>query len=160
MIGCLLSLLFRWFNFEKVIEALVAKNVYHMSLEQLQTYAKEVCFIEDEDQFNTMLSFYHSLGMIVKHRSTVILKAKWLIDLFKQLITIPSFDKVVRKRDVSINKLSSTDLRGIMATMLSLQLLCGQNVKIPRDPTCFIIINIHTLLSTPPRGFSEIIKLN
>ncbi|KAJ7376083.1 hypothetical protein OS493_036970, partial [Desmophyllum pertusum] len=85
----------RWFNFEKVVEALVAKNIYHMNLEQLQTYAKEVCFIEDEEQFHAMLNFYHDLGMIVKHRSTVILKAQWLIDLFKKLITIPPFDKVV-----------------------------------------------------------------
>lgn len=90
-----LWLSFRWFNFEKVVEALVAKNIYHMNLEQLQTHAKEVCFIEDEDQFHIMLNFYHDLGMIVKHRSTVILKAQWLIDLFKKLITIPPFDKAV-----------------------------------------------------------------
>lgn len=87
----------RWFNFEKVIEALVAANIYHMQLEQLQTHAKEVCFIEDEEEFNTMLNFYHNLGMIVRHRNTVVLKAQWLIDLFRQLITIPPFDKVVRR---------------------------------------------------------------
>ena len=90
----------RWFNFEKVIETLVAENIYHMQLEQLQTYAKEVCFIEDEEEFNTMLNFYHNLGMIVKHRNTVVLKAQWLIDLFRQLITIPPFDKVVRRINV------------------------------------------------------------
>lgn len=90
----------RWFNFEKIIEALVAKNIYHMQLEQLQTYAKEVCFIEDEEEFNTMVDFYHNLGMIVKHRNTVVLKAQWLIDLFRQLITIPPFDKVVRRINV------------------------------------------------------------
>lgn len=85
---------------EKVIEALVAENIYHMHLEQLQTYAKDVCFIEDEEEFNTMLSFYHNLGVIVKHRNTVVLKAQWLIDLFRQLITIPPFDKVVRRINV------------------------------------------------------------
>lgn len=90
----------RWFNFEKVLEALVAENIYHMQLEQLQTYAKEVCFIEDEEEFNTMLNFYHNLGMIVRHRNTVVLKAQWLIDLFRQLITIPPFDKVVRRINV------------------------------------------------------------
>lgn len=90
----------RWFNFEKIIEALVAKNIYHMQLEQLQTYAKEVCFIEDDEEFNTMVDFYHNLGMIVKHRNTVVLKAQWLIDLFRQLITIPPFDKVVRRINV------------------------------------------------------------
>ena len=89
---------FRWFNFEKVIEALVAENVHYMNVEQLQKYAKEVCFIQDEDQFYAMLNFYHGLGMIVKHRSTVILKAQWLIELFKMLITIPPFNKAVRRR--------------------------------------------------------------
>ena len=88
-------LFYRWFNFEKVVKALVAENVYHMNVEQLQTYAKEVCFIEDEDQFYAMLNFYHDLGMIVKHRSTVILKAQWLIELFKKLITIPPFKNSV-----------------------------------------------------------------
>ena len=85
----------RWFNFEKVIEALVADNVYHTNTVHLQTYAKDVCFIEDDGQFHTMLNFYHDLGMIVKHRSTVILKAQWLINLFKKLITIPAFKKAV-----------------------------------------------------------------
>ena len=66
-----------------------------MKFAQLQTYAKEVCFIEDDDQFHTMLTFYHDLGVIVKHRNTVILKAQWLIDLFKKLITIPPFDEAV-----------------------------------------------------------------
>lgn len=69
-----------------------------MNVKQLETYAKEVCFIDDEDQFHAMLNFYHNLGMIVKHRSTVILKAQWLIELFKMLITIPPFKKAVRKR--------------------------------------------------------------
>ena len=76
----------RWFNFEKVIEALVAKNVYHTNTVHLQTYAKDVCFIEDDEQFYTMLNFYHNLGIIVKHRSTVILKAQWLISLFKTVL--------------------------------------------------------------------------
>jgi len=87
---------FRWFLFEKVIEALIARQIYHRNLKQLQNYAKKQCFIEDED-FAGMISFYHGLGMIIKHRSTVVLKAQWLIDLLKQLITIPHFDKMVIK---------------------------------------------------------------
>ena len=88
---------FRWFLFEKVVETLIAKQIYHRHLEQLKSYAKEHCFIEDADEFAGMISFYHGLGMIIKHRSTVVLKAQWLIDLLKQLITIPHFDKMVIK---------------------------------------------------------------
>ena len=53
--------------------------------------------MEDAKEFESMISFYHGLGMIIKHRSTVVLKAQWLIDLFKQLITIPPFNKQVGK---------------------------------------------------------------
>ena len=88
---------FRWFLFEKVIEALIAKQIFHINLVQLQSYAKKHCFIEDADEFAGMISFYHGLGMIIKHRSTVVLKAQWLIDLLKQLITIPHYNKMVGK---------------------------------------------------------------
>ncbi|KAJ7358725.1 hypothetical protein OS493_022171 [Desmophyllum pertusum] len=44
----------KWLNFEKVIEALVAEHIYHVNLEQLQRYAREVCFIDDEDEFTTL----------------------------------------------------------------------------------------------------------
>ena len=88
---------FRWFLFEKVIEALIAKQIFHMNLVQLQSYAKRHCYIEDADEFAGMISFYRGLGIIIKHRSTVVLKAQWLIDLLKQLITIPHFEKMVGK---------------------------------------------------------------
>jgi len=81
-----------------VIEALIAKEIFHINLVQLQSCAKKHCFIEDEDDFADMISFYHGLGMIIKHRGTVVLKAQWLIELLKQLITIPHFDKMVRKK--------------------------------------------------------------
>ena len=80
-----------------MIEALLALQIYHSNLKQLQNYAKKHCFIEDADEFAAMISFYRGLGMIIKHRNTVVLKVQWLIDLLKQLITIPHFDKMVRK---------------------------------------------------------------
>ena len=99
---------------------MVADNVYHTNTVHLQTYAKDVCFIEDDEQYFTMLNFYHDLGMIVKHRSTVILKAQWLISLLKKLITIPAFKKAVGKDNLlciemiayrSQDLLPSTNLR-------------------------------------------------
>ena len=80
-----------------MIEALVAKQIYHRNLQQLEYYAKKDCFMEDNKEFESMIRFYHGLGMIIKHGRTVVLKAQWLIDLFKQLITIPPFNKQVGK---------------------------------------------------------------
>ena len=79
-----------------MIEALVAKQIYHRSLKQLQRYAEKECFLKDAEEFATMISFYHERGMIIKHRNTVVLKSQWLIELLKQLITIPHFDQMVR----------------------------------------------------------------
>ncbi|PFX17303.1 hypothetical protein AWC38_SpisGene18370 [Stylophora pistillata] len=78
----------------EVIEALVAKQINHRNLQQLEHYARKECFIKDLNEFDSMISFYNGLGMIIKHRSTVVLKAQWLIELFKQLISIPHFDKL------------------------------------------------------------------
>lgn len=85
----------RWFHFEKVIEELVAKDTYYMNIDQLRPITKQVCHIDDEDELSTMLNFYHDLGVIVKHGRTVVLQAQWLIDLFKQLITVRPFDETV-----------------------------------------------------------------
>ena len=80
-----------------MIEALIAQQIHHRHIEQLRNDAEKHCFIKDADEFTGMISFYHGLGMIIRHRSTVVLKAQWLIDLLKQLITIPHFDEMVRK---------------------------------------------------------------
>ena len=97
----------RWLNFEKVLNALLSKKVYHLNLRKLQTYVKDNCYINDEEEFTTMVDFYHDLGIIIKHCSTVILSGEWLIDLFKQLIIIPPFDETVRSKihSVSVFKL-------------------------------------------------------
>ena len=92
----MLTVPFRWFNFEKVVQALVNQKTYYLRLEQLQTIIQEVCFIDNENEVTTMLDFYHDLGIIARHRNTVVLQAQWLIDLFKQLITIRPYNDMVR----------------------------------------------------------------
>ena len=81
---------------------MIAKKVHYLNLEQLQSIIQKVCFIEDEDEIDTLLNFYHDLGAIVRHRNTVILRAQWLIEVFKQLITIRSFDEMVSEAYSSV----------------------------------------------------------
>ena len=66
-----------------------------MELNQLLTITQQHCRIDDEVELKTMLDFYHDLGVIVMHGQTVVLQALWLIKLFKQLITVRPFDKMV-----------------------------------------------------------------
>ena len=91
----------RWFNFERAVDALVAKQKYFMDLDQLLTVSRQVCHIDDEEEVTAMLNFYHDLGVIVKHGRTVVLQAQWLIDLFNQLITVPPHDEAVSVLDYS-----------------------------------------------------------
>ena len=72
-----------------------------MELDQLLSVIRHVCYIEDEEEVTAMLNFYHDLRVIVKHGRTVVLQAQWLIDLFKQLITVPPFDEAVSVLDYS-----------------------------------------------------------
>ncbi|XP_031560399.1 uncharacterized protein LOC116296514 [Actinia tenebrosa] len=84
----------RWFKFEQVIKSLVeeeGKN--HMSLKDLERLILKVCDIEDKKEISALLNFYHDLGVILKHGNTVVLKAEWLIDLFRKLITIRPFNE-------------------------------------------------------------------
>ena len=74
---------------------MIAQEVYFLNFEQLQGIIQRVCFIEGQDEAATMLDFYHDLGMIVRHRNTVVLRAQWLIEVFRQLITIRSFNEMV-----------------------------------------------------------------
>ena len=96
-----LYLFFRWFNFEKVVQALAAENVHYLKLDQLKDIIRKFCFIKNEDDVVTLLDYYHDIGKIVRHHNTVALRAKWLIDIFKKLVTICPFDDSVR------NKMSS-----------------------------------------------------
>ena len=90
---------FRWFNFEKVVQALTANKIYCLNFAHLQSIIQKVCLIGDEDEVATMLNFYHDLGIIVRHRNTIVLQAQWLIEVFKQLITIRSFNDMARRKN-------------------------------------------------------------
>ncbi|XP_030849139.1 uncharacterized protein LOC100888832 [Strongylocentrotus purpuratus] len=84
----------RWLLFE---EALAVDKINYMSLDQTKELTEPVG-MESERELPTMLNFYHDLGNVVYYggiedqqsllRDMVILNPQWLIDVFKQVITI------------------------------------------------------------------------
>ncbi|XP_048578793.1 uncharacterized protein LOC116614441 isoform X2 [Nematostella vectensis] len=84
----------KWFNFEKAIAQQIERNVYFLQLSEVRRIAQYECFIADDVEFNTMLNFFHDLRVIVKHAGTVVLQSQWLINLFKKLITIRTFNEM------------------------------------------------------------------
>ena len=85
----------RWFNFERVVEALVQQKIFYLKVSQLYFIVSKTCLIEDEAEMVAMLDFYHDLGIIIWHGDTVVLQTQWLIHLFRKLITIRPFDEQV-----------------------------------------------------------------
>ena len=85
----------RWFNFERVVEALVQQKIFYLKISQLYFIVSKTCLIEDEAEMVAMLDFYHDLGIIIWHGDTVVLQTQWLIHLFRKLITIRPFDEQV-----------------------------------------------------------------
>ena len=85
----------RWFNFERVVEALVQQKTFYLKVSQLYNVVRKMCFIEDELEMVALLDFYHDLGIIIWHGDTVVLQTQWLIHLFRKLITIRPFDEQV-----------------------------------------------------------------
>ncbi|XP_030850187.1 uncharacterized protein LOC105446680 [Strongylocentrotus purpuratus] len=84
----------RWLLFE---EALAADKINYMSLDQTKELMQPV-MMNSEHELLTMLTFYHDLGYVVYYggigdqqsllKDMVILNPQWLIDVFKQVITI------------------------------------------------------------------------
>ena len=114
----------RWFKFERAVDALVAKQTYFMALDQLLPVIRQVCQIEDDEEVTAMLNFYHDLGVIVKHGQTVVLQAQWLIDLFKQLITVRPFDEAVSGIDYTRSFLFTAFLRMTLPALRKKYLRC------------------------------------
>ncbi|KXJ07838.1 E3 ubiquitin-protein ligase DZIP3 [Exaiptasia diaphana] len=97
----------RWLHFEKALQSLVQeKKTPFLSVKELSEIAEEVCSI-DQTEIATMLNFYHRLGIIIKYGDTVVLDAKWLINLFKSLITIEP-DEVKPKHRMFWRELAET----------------------------------------------------
>ena len=61
--------------------------------------------IKSEKNLQTMLQFYHDLGVLIYYgsngavdeslRNTVILKPQWLVDIFRKVITVNDIDEQV-----------------------------------------------------------------
>ena len=70
-------------------------QVFYLSVAKVQQLLRDVCYIADEAEVAALLDFYHDLGVTVWHGETVVLRAQWLIDLFRKLITVRPFDEQV-----------------------------------------------------------------
>ena len=93
----------KWLKFEKEMQAKKDEGNKWISLEETKEVAREVCNVSDEEEFRTLLNFLHDQRVLIHFDDTpelskmVVLDTQWLINVFKEVITIRPFDSKEKK---------------------------------------------------------------
>ena len=88
----------KWLKFEKELQAERKKGNKHISLEAARDIADNVCSINEEKEFQTLMNYLHDLRSLIHFDDTamlnklVVLDPQWLVDVFKKVITVKPFD--------------------------------------------------------------------
>ena len=84
----------KWLRFEEALQTKVKDGKKWMSLEDTKQIASELCHIEDDREFTTLLNFLHDQRILIHFdnspllNSVVILDPQWLVKLFTSVITV------------------------------------------------------------------------
>ena len=87
----------KWLKFEKAIQATKESHKW-IFYEKAKQIACDVCNVSDDAEFSTLLNFLHDQRILIHFDDTpelnkmVVLDAQWLIDVFKEVITIRPYD--------------------------------------------------------------------
>ena len=90
----------KWLKYEKVLHLLSKEGYNWVPIEKARQIAKEECGIDDDVQFRTLLYFLHDQRVLIHFSESpelenmVILRPQWLIDVFKEVITVKSWQDV------------------------------------------------------------------
>ena len=88
----------KWLKFEKVLKVAKEKAYKCITLENARVLGRNACNIVDDGEFNTLMDYLHDLRSIIHFKDTeelnkmVVLNPRWLIDVFKKVITIKPHD--------------------------------------------------------------------
>ena len=93
----------KWLKFEKELQAVKEKGRKHISLEAARDIAENVCSIDEEIEFEILMTYLHDLRSLIHFDNTamlnklVVLDPQWLVDVFKKVITVKPFDRIDMK---------------------------------------------------------------
>ena len=91
----------KWLKFEKVIKAAAQEGCNRLKLPAVQQIAFG-CGIAEEKELQVLLDFLHDLRIVVHFDDTrqlddlVVLNPQWLVDIFKEVITVKPFESQQR----------------------------------------------------------------
>ena len=88
----------KWLRFEHILRVLREKHYKWMPINEARQIATDNCGIYDDEQFKTMLNFMHDQKILIHFNktpelnNTVILDPQWLINIFKEVITVKRYE--------------------------------------------------------------------
>ena len=93
----------KWLKYEKVLRLLREEGYWSIPMERARQIASDQCGIDDDEQFRTLLNFLHDQRILIHFSETanlekmVILSPQWLIDIFKEVITVKHFKQTDKR---------------------------------------------------------------
>ena len=84
----------KWLKYEKALKVLKNNGCKWISLELAKHIMSKSCSINSDDEMLTLLNFLHDLRLLIHFDDTpelhdvVVLDPQWLIDVFKEVITV------------------------------------------------------------------------
>ena len=88
----------KWLKYERALQGTVRDGHKWISLLVAKEIASEVCKIDDDEEFLTLLNFLHDQRILVRFDDTtalsnfVVLDPQWLVNVFKTVITVKPYD--------------------------------------------------------------------
>ena len=172
----------KWLRYEKKLEDMKENGHKWISLDVAKQIAFEECDIVGDDQFHTLLNFLHDQRVLIHFDDTqelnkmVVLDPQWMVDVFKEVITIRPYHgkekefkelwcKLEKEGILDENLLehvwsplldSKETSESLIAVMEKFSLLCtfpSSNASCSKQ---YLVPSM--LMSHPPEGIVELIK--
>ena len=93
----------KWLKYEKVLRLLSEEGYWWIPIERARQIASDQCGLDDDEQFRTLLNFLHDQRILIHFSETadlekmVIFNPQWLIDIFKEVITVKRFKQTDKR---------------------------------------------------------------
>ena len=93
------SIPLKWLRYENILQLLRKDGFKWIPVKKARQIASDECGIHDDEQFRTAMNFLHDQRILIHFNETpelenmVILDPQWLIDVFKKVITIKSYER-------------------------------------------------------------------
>ena len=93
----------KWLKCEKEFQVMIEEGKKWITLEAAKNIASEKCNIIDDEGFRALLNFLHDKRILIHFDDTpeldklVILDPQWLIDVFKEVITVKRYEHIEKR---------------------------------------------------------------